>query len=77
MNQMHDSIIRTFCNSFYVTMPFVFSSQIDKSRVIDLSFMTQAGDLSITAFFSCVVDCFDSIMGKIPTCANGYPDDRE
>eukprot|EP00984_Skeletonema_dohrnii_P037642 scaffold39911_cov189-Skeletonema_dohrnii-CCMP3373.AAC.1 len=22
-------------------------------------------------------DCFDSIMGKIPTCANGYPDDRE
>lgn len=55
----------------------MFSSQIDKSRVIDLSFMTQAGDSSITAVILFVVDCFDSIMGKIPTCANGYPDDRE
>mmetsp|Transcript_12000 Transcript_12000/g.18407 ORF Transcript_12000/g.18407 Transcript_12000/m.18407 type:complete len:133 (-) Transcript_12000:700-1098(-) len=39
--------------------------------------MTQTGDSSTSAALSFVVDCFDSIIGKIPTCASEYPDDRE
>ena len=44
-----------------------FFSQLFNSRLIALSFMTQAGDSSIPAIISFVVDCFDSIMGKILT----------
>ena len=39
--------------------------------------MTQVGDSSISASFSFVADRFDSMIGKIPTCAKEYPDDCE
>ncbi len=42
-----------------------------------LSLMTQTGDSSPTAVLLFVVDCFDSIIGTIPTCVSEYPDDRE
>jgi hypothetical protein len=42
-----------------------------------LSLMTQTGDSSISAAFLFAADCCDSIIGKTPTCAKGYPDDRE
>ncbi len=50
---------------------------IHKSRLIALSLITQAGDSASAAVLSFVVDCFDSIIGKIPTCVSEYPDDRE
>ena len=31
----------------------------------------------IFTFFSFVVDCFDSMTGKIPTCSKELPDDLE
>lgn len=49
---------------------------VHNSRLIALSLITQTGDSSTTAVLSFVVDCFDSIIGKIPTCASEYPDDR-